>query len=117
MTAVAPMCSVGSTMTESRWTGTETVPPIAMLAPNATCTVPSIFSSSSTIPVSVAFSLVPTPSSARFVPSSPALQQRGQQLLALVAARAREPAVLDGQVAVAEADPGEAGDDQPAASR
>ena len=47
------------------------IPPIPALAPNAMCTLPRIFSSSSTLPVSVAFSLVPMPSSARFVPDAP----------------------------------------------
>ena len=58
-------------ITTSRWIGTETVPPMPALAPKATWTVPRIFSSSSTLPVSCARSLVPTPSSARFVPCSP----------------------------------------------
>src|SRR3954447_16982230 len=65
------MWSDASVTTQSRWIGTETVPPIAMLAPNAMCTVPRIFSSSSTLPVRVARSFVPTPSSARFVPFPP----------------------------------------------
>src|SRR4051812_29201170 len=70
-TFVPSMLSDASVTTQSRWIGTDTVPPIAMLAPNATWIVPRIFSSSSTLPVSVARSLVPTPSSARFVPASP----------------------------------------------
>ena len=41
-------------------------------APNAMCTVPRIFSSSSSSPVRVAFSFVPIPSSATRVPSAPA---------------------------------------------
>ena len=45
--------SVASSTTTSRWIGTDTVPPIPALAPKATCTVPRIFSSSSTLPVSV----------------------------------------------------------------
>ena len=56
--------------------GTATVPPIPALAPNATCTVPSIFSSSRMLPVRRAFSFVPTPSSAKFVPCSPAACRR-----------------------------------------
>ncbi len=43
---------LASSTTTSRWIGTDTVPPIPALAPNATCTVPRIFSSSSTLPVS-----------------------------------------------------------------
>ena len=57
--------------TTSRWTGTVTVPPIPALAPNAMCAVPRIFSSSRMLPVSVARSFVPTPSSARLRPSGP----------------------------------------------
>src|ERR1019366_84358 len=63
--------SEASSTTTSRWIGTETVPPIPALAPKATCTVPRIFSSSSTLPIRRARSLVPMPSSARLVPSSP----------------------------------------------
>ena len=65
-------------MTTSRWIGTDTVPPIPALAPNAMCTVPRIFSSSSTLPVSSARSLVPTPSSARLVPASPWARRRSR---------------------------------------
>ena len=57
--------------TQSRWTGTWTVPPIAAEAPKATCAVPRIFSSSRMLPVRIASSLVPIPSSATLVPSSP----------------------------------------------
>ena len=53
------------------WIGTWTVPPIAAEAPKATCAVPRIFSSSRMLPVSVAASLVPIPSSATFVPGVP----------------------------------------------
>src|SRR3954447_4847769 len=70
-TCVPSMDSDASVTTQSRWMGTDTVPPMAMLAPNATWTVPRIFSSSRTLPVRVARSFVPTPSSARFVPFSP----------------------------------------------
>src|SRR3954447_18526971 len=70
-TCVPSMDSDASVTTQSRWMGTDTVPPIAMLAPNATWIAPRIFSSSSTLPVRVARSFVPTPSSARFVPFSP----------------------------------------------
>ena len=48
-----------------------TVPPIPALAPNAMCAVPRIFSSSRMLPVSVARSFVPMPSSARLRPSGP----------------------------------------------
>ena len=61
----------GSSTTQSRWTGTWTVPPIAAEAPKATWQVPRIFSSSSSSPVSFAFSFVPIPSSATLVPPSP----------------------------------------------
>src|SRR5215207_2054384 len=71
-TRVPPTSSVASSTRQSRWTGTDTVPPMPALAPNATWTVPSIFSSSRMLPVSVARSLVPTPSSARLRPRSPA---------------------------------------------
>ena len=57
--------------TQSRWTGTWTVPPIAAEAPKATCAVPRIFSSSRMLPVRIASSLVPIPSSATLVPSAP----------------------------------------------
>src|SRR3954468_1040662 len=67
-TCVAPIVSEASVTTTSRCTGTLTFPPKPALAPNATCAVPRIFSSSSTLPVSVAFSFVPTPSSARLRP-------------------------------------------------
>ena len=76
---------VASSTTTSRWIGTDTVPPIPALAPNATWTVPRIFSSSSTLPVSRARSLVPTPSSARLRAE---LAVRAQQLEVL-RARAR----------------------------
>ena len=69
--ASSPIHSVGSVTTTSRWTGTVTVPPIPALAPNAMCAVPRIFSSSRMLPVSVARSFVPTPSSARLRPSGP----------------------------------------------
>src|ERR1035437_5172160 len=69
-------CSEASSTTTSRWIGTETVPPIPALAPKATCTVPRIFSSSSTLPIRRARSLVPMPSSARLVPSSPCTWSR-----------------------------------------
>src|SRR5437762_2694863 len=49
-----PTSRVASSTTTSRWIGTVTVPPIPALAPNATWTVPRIFSSSSTWPVSCA---------------------------------------------------------------
>src|SRR6185312_15536844 len=75
-TRVPPTSSVGSTTTTSRWTGTETVPPMPALAPNATWTVPRIFSSSSTSPVRIAASFVPTPSSATFVPRRPCAWRR-----------------------------------------
>ena len=57
--------------TQSRWTGTWTVPPIAAEAPKATWAVPRIFSSSRMLPVRIASSLVPIPSSATLVPSGP----------------------------------------------
>ena len=63
--------TVGRITTQSRWTGTWIRPPIACEAPKATWAVPSSFSSSSTLPVSSAFSLVPMPSSAIVVASSP----------------------------------------------
>ena len=82
----------------SRWTGTETVPPMPALAPNATWTVPSIFSSSRMLPVSVARSFVPTPSSARLRPCSP----RRRPSVAVQRAphsprRVGEPAARDGR--------------------
>ncbi len=51
-------------------------PPIAAEAPKATCAVPRIFSSSRMLPVRIAFSLVPMPSSATFVPSLAVLRQQ-----------------------------------------
>src|SRR5262249_49722331 len=66
----SPWSDAASTTT-SRWIETDTVPPMPALAPKATWTVPRIFSSSSTSPVSCARSLVPPPSSARLVPASP----------------------------------------------
>ena len=79
----------GSRTTQSRWTGTWTVPPIAAEAPKATWAVPRIFSSSSTLPVSFAFSLVPMPSSATLVPSSPCAVSSSSSARALGAARPR----------------------------
>ena len=71
-TSASPSTStVGSRTTQSRWTGTWTVPPIAAEAPKATWAVPRIFSSSRMLPVRIAASLVPMPSSATLVPSSP----------------------------------------------
>ena len=79
----------GFITTQSRWTGTWTVPPIAAEAPNATWQVPRIFSSSSRLPVRIA----------RLVRADPELGDvgavlavRGQQLhqpLAVGAARRR----------------------------
>ena len=72
LTIASPSIStVGSSTTQSRWTGTWTVPPIAAEAPKATWQVPRIFSSSRMLPVRIASSLVPIPSSATLVPSSP----------------------------------------------
>ena len=62
------------------------------LAPKATWTVPRIFSSSSTLPVSVARSLVPTPSSARLVPAL-AVRDSARR----PGRRRRQPTVADGQ--------------------
>ena len=70
-TASPSISTVGSSTTQSRWTGTWTVPPIAAEAPKATWAVPRIFSSSRMLPVRIASSLVPIPSSATLVPSSP----------------------------------------------
>ena len=85
--------SVASSTSTSRWTGTETVPPMPALAPNATWTVPSIFSSSRISPVSVARSFVPTPSSARFRPSAPAPSSSAANR-SLVASASRPPATV-----------------------
>ena len=88
----------GSITTQSRWTGTWTVPPIAAEAPNATWQVPRIFSSSSRSPVRLARSLVPIPSSATLVPPSPWARQQLQQPLAVGAGRADQVAGLDRQL-------------------
>ena len=53
-TRVSPTSSVASRTTQSRWIGTETVPPIPALAPNAMWIEPRIFSSSRTLPLSEA---------------------------------------------------------------
>ena len=87
--------NVGSSTTQSRWTGTETVPPIAAEAPKATWQVPRIFSSSSRLPVSSARSLVPIPSSATLVPSSPCALEQLDQPRPLRAARRGQVPGLD----------------------
>ena len=75
--------------------GPTTVPPMPALAPKATWTVPSIFSSSRMLPVRRARSFVPTPSSARLRPCSPGgVHQRGPARAPL-AGGVREPAVAD----------------------
>ena len=94
-TRVPPISSVGSRIRQSRCTGTDTVPPMPALAPNATWTVPRIFSSSRMLPVSSARSLVPMPSSATLRPSGAGGVQRGEQPLALGLGRGHQPAALD----------------------
>ena len=89
--------TVGSSTTQSRWTGTWTVPPIAAEAPKATWAVPRIFSSSRMLPVRIASSLVPIPSSATLVPSGPCARQQLHQRGALVAGRVGQVALRDGQ--------------------
>ena len=71
-------------------------PPIAAEAPKATWTVPRSFSSSSTLPVSSAFSFVPTPSSAMLGPSSLSAVSSSSERRALGPARVGQ-AALDGQ--------------------
>jgi hypothetical protein len=87
--------SVGPSTTRSSWTGIATSPPIAALAPKATWTVPRTFSSSSRLPVSVARSFVPTPSSARLRPEVAVRGQVREQALTELAVGVREVAALD----------------------
>ena len=88
-TRLPPISSVGSRIRQSRCTGTETVPPMPALAPNATWTVPRIFSSSRMLPVSVR-ALVGADAELGDVPALTAGGvERGEQPLALGLGRGR----------------------------
>ena len=73
------------------------MPPIAAEAPKATWQVPRIFSSSRMLPVRIASSLVPIPSSATLVPSGPCGGQQLHQRGAVGAGGVGQVAAADGQ--------------------